>query len=137
MRRWIVTLLAAAMIVTTAPVALADDPGDDPQDPPAEAHYGLCTAEEASQPGDDNSNGTVASAPPFANTTEEECDQAERPGNGTAPGYGPDDHPDDEDHPNGSDDGDRSDGSQGSEQADGSEGQDRSQERDDEADDRR
>lgn len=125
------------MLVATAPAVLADDPGDDPQDPPEEAHYGLCTAEDASETGDEESNGTVSSAPPFANTTEAECDQAERPGNGSAPGYGPDDHPDDEDHPNGSDRGNRSDGDEGADRGDGSDGQDRSEERDDEADDRR
>lgn len=62
----------------TAPFALAED-----GDPDENATWGLCTAQEASQPGDDASNGTLGSTPPFANTTDEECANATHPANGT------------------------------------------------------
>lgn len=88
--------IAAAMVaclMIAAPVVVAqEDDGETPE----ESTWGLCQAKQASQPGNQASNGTVNQTPPFSNVSEEDCQEADHPSNQT---FGPDDHPDDEDHP--------------------------------------
>lgn len=90
--------ILSALFLVAAPLAVAEEHGED-QAPPEESTWGLCQAKEASQPGDEASNGTVSETPPFQNLTEEDCEDAERPGNDTAPGGPPEDLPGAEDHP--------------------------------------
>lgn len=107
--RTMIFVALLAILLLTAPLAASqeDAPGEDGDAPPEQATWGLCNAQDASQDGDDASNGTVSSTPPFANLTEDDCDAAAHPANGT-PGadhapFGPSDHPDGDDHPDGED----------------------------------
>lgn len=77
--------LIAALALVAAPLAAADHGGDH-GDPPDAANYGLCTAQDASETGNENSNGTVNATPPFSPLDEEDCEDAEPPS-------GPDDTP--------------------------------------------
>lgn len=70
--------LIAVSLLLAVPATIADDEGPDD-----EANYGLCTAQEESQAGENASNGTVSSSPAFENTSEEECSNATAPWNGT------------------------------------------------------
>lgn len=94
--------MLTALLLVAAPLAVAEEEGEN-EGPPGEATWGLCTAKEASQPGDEASNGTVSGTPPFQGISEEECENAERPGNGTGGPPedlpGPEDHPDQDDNP--------------------------------------
>lgn len=92
--------ILSALFLVAAPLAVAEEHGED-QGPPEESTWGLCQAEEASQPGNEASNGTVNETPPFQDVDEEDCENAERPGNGTASDDRPgaDDHPDEDDNP--------------------------------------
>lgn len=94
------TLLVAVSLMLSFPLALAEE---DQDHPPEEATWGLCTAEEENQDGDEASNGTVSSTPPFNQTSEEDCEQTKHPSNQTRDRAnetrpGPEDHPDDEDN---------------------------------------
>lgn len=104
-------VMLAAPFATTMAGANADD----------NATWGLCQADDANDQGDNSSNGTVGETPPFANLTEEDCEEAEHPSNGTPgednvpedpggdeAGEDEEDHPDEDDNP-GDDRGDRSD----------------------------
>lgn len=70
--------LFAALALVAAPMAAADHGGDH-GDPPDAANFGLCTAQDASEEGDENSNGTVSDTPPFSSLDEEDCENAEPP----------------------------------------------------------
>lgn len=61
------------------------------------ATWGLCQADEANEQGDEASNGTVDETPPFANTSEEDCEEAEHPADRSVPG--PDDRPGADENP--------------------------------------
>lgn len=118
-----IEIAVIALVLFAAPIVSAQ--GDDGAN--ENATWGLCQAQEASQPGDDASNGSVSSTPPFSNTSDEECENAEDPWAGTPGGdhvpedpgqpddpgapedpgeddnpgddQGGDDHPDEDDNP--------------------------------------
>lgn len=88
--------LIAALALVAAPMAAADHGGDH-GDPPDAANFGLCTAQDASEDGDENSNGTVSETPPFSSLDEEDCEDAEPP---SGPGDTPaPDNPGDDEQP--------------------------------------
>lgn len=77
-----IAVLVAFSLLFAFPVALADE--DDTSEDESEAStWGVCVADEANQQGDEDSNGTVSSAGPFNATSEEDCDEAAAPWNGT------------------------------------------------------
>lgn len=120
-----IAVLIAFSLLFAFPVALADE-GDGQEGPAEESTWGVCVADDASEQGDEDSNGTVSSTPPFASTSEEDCDEASAPWNGTA---GDDHVPADPPH-----DGDDNPGDEGQGQDDASE---EGSENGDEAQDRR
>lgn len=83
-------LLAAPMALATVTAGVADD----------NATWGLCQAHDASEQGNESSNGTVHDTPPFQGINESTCENATAPWNGT-PGEDrvPEDPPDEDDHP--------------------------------------
>jgi hypothetical protein len=112
------TVVLAALFLVAAPIVAASEDGG----PDENATWGLCTAQNNSDQGDDASNGTVSDTPPFNNTSEEDCDDAEHPANGT-PGedHAPSD-PGKPDDPGQGDDGDE--GQDDDNREDDDEGQD-------------
>lgn len=61
-------IIAAILLVASAGLVAAED-----GDPPDAANYGLCTADENNDEGDENSNGTVSETPPFSSLDDEDC----------------------------------------------------------------
>lgn len=97
------TVIVTALVLLAAPAAMATFPseGEDP------SLWGRCTAQDAFEQGNESSNGTVGETPPFANLTEDECDNATAPWDGT-PG---DEHvPEDPGNDSGEDEDDNADG---------------------------
>lgn len=80
MRKSIVSFVAVALLVGAGLTAAAED-GDVPE----EAHFGICTAREHAEEGNDASDGTVYDTPPFNSTSEEDCENATHPGNDSIP----------------------------------------------------
>jgi hypothetical protein len=88
------TLLVAVSLLFAFPISLAEEGADD--GPDENATWGLCTAQDANEGGDEASNGTVSSTPAYNDTDEEDCEEAEHPANDTG---GPEDRPGADDNP--------------------------------------
>lgn len=69
----------AAIVMLAAPMVVSAE-GDGADE---NATWGLCQAQENSEQGNNASNGTVQSTPPFENLSEEDCENAEPPWAGT------------------------------------------------------
>lgn len=131
-----ITVLVAFSLLLAFPVALADD-DNAPEDPSQASTWGVCVADEANQQGDEDSNGTVSRTGPFNATSEEGCDEATAPWNGTA---GDDHAPADPPHDGEDNPGDeKRDGEENSEDgaANGDDGRERGENARDEGSDQR
>lgn len=80
------TIVVAVALALAGPFLVASASADD--GPDDNATWGLCTAKNVSELGNEASNGTVNATPAFSNLSEEDCEDAEDPWNGS-PG---DDH---------------------------------------------
>lgn len=105
--------ILAGLVLLSAPFVTASD-HDGPSD---DATYGLCTADDNHDPGDEASNGTVAETSPFENTSEDECQNASHPGQGSGDENASDGEERGDERGNGSNSGDER-GSDGDEQSD-------------------
>lgn len=115
------TVIVTALILVAAPLATATGAATDGANESAmtdganeSATWGLCQAQENNRQGNNASNGTVDETPPFANLSEEDCEDAEhprnqspgeqgppddRPGQGDGDEEGEDEHPDEDENP--------------------------------------
>lgn len=104
------TLALTLAVVLAAPFMVASANTTDTFD--ENATWGLCEADEVNEQGDEASDGAVEDTPVFSNLTEEDCENATAPWNGTPgkeyapkdPGE-PDDNPDEDDNPGDDQDG--------------------------------